>query len=182
MALSQKLKSYRSANEETNTEDQLKSVRQMSLADLEKEVIQFGKAKCGQTFRTAFEDGRWTDWFVTTYESSTKIEHAKYITYVSKRLDAEIAADTKKYKNEGLSKKGSLPTTSKTSPKEEPGWEEASELSEFVPIMETSQSALLEEQVSIVQEENHNLRGRMTQIEMAIQELITHVKALTPSQ
>ena len=144
MALSQKLKSYRNANEETNTEGQLKSVRQMSLADLEKEVIQFGKAKCGQTFKTAFEDGRWTDWFVTTYESSTKIEHAKYITYVSKRLDAEIATDTKKYRNAGL-KKDSLPTASKTSPKEEPGWEEASELSEFVPIMETSQSALLEE-------------------------------------
>lgn len=182
MALSQKLKNYRSATEEMNTEDQLKAVQKMSLHDLEKEVIQFGKAKCGQPFKTAFEDGRWTDWFVTTYEASTKIEHAKYITYVSKRLDAEISADTKKYQNEKPIKKGSLPGTSKTSPKEEPGWEEASEFSEFVPIMETSQNAMLEEQVSIMQEENHNLRGRMTQIEMAIQELITHVKALTPSQ
>ena len=76
-----------------------------------------------------------------------------------------------------------MPNITKGMAKIDPNWEEAgSEFSEFIPIMETRQNVLLEEQVSIVQEENHNLRGRMMQIEMAIQELITHVKALTLNQ
>jgi hypothetical protein len=181
MALSQKLKDYRNATEGVKSEDQLKEIRQMPLSELEKETIQFGKAKCGQTFKMAFEDGRWTDWFVTTYENSPKIEHAKYITYVTKRLDTEIMTETKGYPSKSKTKQ--VPMSSKNEPqaKMEPSWEEESEISGCIPIMETPPN-LLEEQVAIVQEENHNMRSRMTQIEMAIQELITHVKALTPSQ
>ena len=180
MALSQKLKTYRNATEEMNSEDRLKEVHQMPLSELEKEIIQFGKAKLGQTFKMAFEDGRWTDWFVTTYETSQKIEHAKYVTYVSKRLDAEIETETKGYKIKSNVKQAPMSSKCKPPVKGEPSWEEESEISGFVPIMETSPT-VLEEQMTIMQEENHNLRGRMTQIEMAIQELITHVKTLTPN-
>eukprot|EP00435_Cladocopium_sp_Y103_P047113 s2174_g13.t1 len=160
-------------------EDQVKEVQKMTLAELETETIQFGKAKYGQTFPTAFKDGKWTDWFVTTYEHSSKIEHVKYVTYVTKRLDAEIEMDRQKGK-----KKSSAASKSAPAPKLESAWdapevdEGDSEFSEFIPILDSPQQVMIGEQLSIVQEENHNLRGRMTQIEMAIQELIQHVKAM----
>lgn len=190
MALTQKLKAYRANSEENSVEDQLQAVRRMSLSELEKEVIQFGKAKLGQPFSQVFEDNKWTDWFVGAYESSTKIEHVKFVTYVSKRLDAEIENDMQgKIKGSKIKKQ---PMSSKTKPeiKTETAWaselkvsydDVESETDEFIPIHASPQNALMEEQISVVQEENHNLRNRMTQIEMAIQELIVHVKSLSPN-
>lgn len=75
MASTQKLKVYWATTEETSAEDRLLEVQKMTLPELEKEVIQFGKAKIGQSFKQVFEDNKWTDWFVGAYENSTKIEH-----------------------------------------------------------------------------------------------------------
>jgi hypothetical protein len=156
-----------------------------------KEVIQFGKAKIGQSFKQVFEDNKWTDWFVGAYENSTKIEHVKFVTYVSKRLDAEMAAKCKGYPKSSNIKTPNKPTETKSKIKNENSWETHpkqqldevnSEISEFIPINASPHTAMLEEQVTIVQEENHNLRGRMTQIEMALRELIQHVKNLNPNQ
>eukprot|EP00435_Cladocopium_sp_Y103_P062876 s1136_g24.t1 len=180
MSLSQKLKTFRESTEGVNSAEKLKALEQMTLQELEGETIQFGKAKLGLPFPQAFEDGRWTDWFVTSYEKSTKIEHAKYVMYVTKRLDAEIEAEkgTRKIKTQPKAKV--IPKITKA----ESAWEEdlEEEFSEFMPISEGIPNAHLEEQVSIVQEENQNLRQRMTQIEMALQELIIHVKKQNTDQ
>eukprot|EP00435_Cladocopium_sp_Y103_P052793 s935_g16.t1 len=184
MSIAQKLKQYRNASEEQCSEERMKAIYQMTIDELEKEVISFGKAKVGVPFTEAFQDGRWTDWFVTTYEKSQKEGHAKYVAYVSKRLDAEINMDAIERKSAQKSDQPVTPKITKQSQppmlskKEKEDFEDES-LSEFIPIME-SQSHL-EEQVMVMQEENNNLRGRMTQIEMALQDLIKHVKNLTPN-
>eukprot|EP00435_Cladocopium_sp_Y103_P009939 s2791_g2.t1 len=84
MSISQKLKQFRQVQDGQCSEERIKAIYQMALVDLESEVISFGKAKMGVPFKTAFEDNRWTDWFVTTYETSTKESHVKYVAYVSK--------------------------------------------------------------------------------------------------
>eukprot|EP00435_Cladocopium_sp_Y103_P063960 s281_g25.t1 len=183
MALSQKLKAFRETKEEDNSTEKLKAIEKMTLQELEGESIQFGKAKLGMPFPQAFEDGRWTDWFIQQYEKSSKVEHAKYVMHVTKRLDAEIAMESK-----GKPKqlpKAKMPPKTTMAPKAESVWEEDlanEDLSEFIPISEAPMNFQLEEQVSIMQEENNNLRQRMTQIEMALHELIVHVKKQNPDQ
>ena len=107
----------------------------------------------------------------------------KYVAYVSKRLDAEINQEAIERKAIKSVAKPVSPKITKTEPpkmhhfqKEEIDGDES--LSEFIPIMETTSH--VEEQMQIIHEENQNLRGRMTNIEMAIQELIQHVKNLSP--
>ena len=183
MSISQKLKQFRQVQDGQCSEERIKAIYQMALVDLESEVISFGKAKMGVPFKTAFEDNRWTDWFVSTFETSTKESHVKYVAYVSKRLDAEINQEAIERKAIKSVAKPVSPKITKTEPpkmhhfqKEEIDGDES--LSEFIPIMETTSH--VEEQMQIMHEENQNLRGRMTNIEMAIQELIQHVKNLSP--
>ena len=189
MALTQELKMYRANSEENSAEDQLQAVRKMSLSELEKEGIQFGKAKFGQPCRQVFEDNTWTDWFVGAYEISTKIEHVKFVTYVS--MDAEIKNDQLDKPKSSKTKKLPMSNNVKPEVKNETAWapelkvsfdDVESETEEFIPIQVSPQNALMGEQISVVQGENHNLRNRMTQIEMAVQELIVHVKKLSPNQ
>eukprot|EP00435_Cladocopium_sp_Y103_P015268 s676_g3.t1 len=160
MSIAQKLKQYRAITEDQCSEERMKAIQNMTTDELEKETISFGKANIGMTFSEVFKDHRWTDWFVTTYEQSKKEGHVKYVTYVCKCLDAEIHTDA---------------LESKAQQKE---FDEES-LSDFVPIMETQSH--IEEQMMVMHEENNNMRNRMTQIEMALQDLIKHVKALTPT-
>ena len=81
--------------------DTVVKIRMMPLDVLSKEKIAFGKAKNGQLFPEVFKDAAWTDWFIRTYEKSTKPEHQLYVQYVTKRLDMEIKAEhTKGYHKE----------------------------------------------------------------------------------
>ena len=77
----------RAKKETSHAADRLTEIKHMSLEELDKETIQFGKAKAGVKFAKAFEDHKWTEWFVSQYEKSDKIAHQKYIAYVEKRLD-----------------------------------------------------------------------------------------------
>lgn len=88
------------------SKDRLLEIQKMALEELSEESINSGKAKRGMKFPQAFEDNRWTDWFVGTYEDSPKEEHQKYVVYVDQRLDAG-----------SLQSKGHTKGTSKAAPK-----------------------------------------------------------------
>ena len=77
-SLTEKLQLLRAKKETDHAADRLVEIKRMSLADLEKATIQFGKAKAGMKFAQAFEDSKWTDWFVSQHEKSEKIAHQRY--------------------------------------------------------------------------------------------------------
>ena len=54
-------------------------IDEMTLTDLEEQVIMFGKTKMGCKFPEAFADTQWTRFVVSKFESSTKKEHRMYI-------------------------------------------------------------------------------------------------------
>ena len=94
--VSQKLQQFRKNQHQEEAADTVVKIRMMPLEVLSKEKIAFGKAKNGQLFPEVFKDAAWTDWFIRTYEKSTKPEHQLYVQYVTKRLDMEIKAGHKK--------------------------------------------------------------------------------------
>ena len=181
MSVSERLTQFRrGAEAQTNTEKIL-AIKALSLQELEKFKIEFGTAKKGMGFPQAFEDHQWTDWFVKTYEWSGKLAHTKYITYVEKKLDQEIAED----KGNGKTKKtqGCLPvTTAKKKPmsssQTEQSWEMPSESDEDAKFVMAFNQKDLEERMGYMAQENQQLHQRMSTMEMAIQELVTHVKGL----
>ena len=107
-SIAQKLQTFREGQKKTDTQVELQQIKGLSLEQLSAEKISFGKAKLGQEFPKAFNDHAWTDWFVQTYEKSTKPSHQMYIQYVEKRLNAEIKQELK-----GTSSKTNMKDTPK---------------------------------------------------------------------
>lgn len=177
-SLSEKMQMLRAQKETNNAADRLTAIKQMPLEELEKETIQFGKAKAGVKFATAFEDHKWTDWFVSQYEKSDKIAHQKYITYVEKRLDLEIAqSPSNKNKHKIIAKKVSS-EASWSHVKGEEMESEASGEEVNQNIDQFLRMGNMEDQVTSLFEENQSIHQRLNRVEAALSELISHVKAL----
>eukprot|EP00435_Cladocopium_sp_Y103_P042514 s2392_g11.t1 len=178
-SISQKLQTYREGQKKDDSKMELAKIKEMSLEQLSQEKVTFGKAKLGQEFPKAFEDSTWTDWFVQTYESSTKPSHQMFIQYVEKRLNAEILQDSKSSKVK--STKPSLKETQKAAELEAESWDQISEtdmMTQF-DIPGVTKLNQVEDQVSSLCLQNQNLASRMTQIEMSMQELLLHVRNLS---
>ena len=189
MSLASKLSQFRAESEEGNQMEKMDLIRQMSLAELSKETIQFGKAKVGQPFPQAYQDTKWTEWFVGQYEKSTKEAHAKYITYVEKKLDQEIEMS----KGKGKGKKPVIKMSEKKMTSEEirgaqkvteseaSSWEaikdELSDQESFH--LEPHGMPELTDHVDQLQEGHRELNNRVTQMENVLQEVLHHVKNLS---
>jgi hypothetical protein len=150
----------------------------MPLEVLSKEKIAFGKAKNGQLFPEVFKDTAWTDWFIRTYEKSTKPEHQLYVQYVTKRLDKEIQAEHKKGYPKEL--RVFLEDPKDQAPADSEVWDQVSEPGVFtdfdMPGINKVQQ--MEEQVANLNIENKNLASRMAGVEMTLQEVLQHLKGL----
>ena len=119
-----------------------------------------------------------TDWFVSAYEKSPKPAHQLFIHYVEKRLDMEIQKDLSSGRNTKVK------NVTKKSPEmlaaEVSSWDEMSEpdpTQEF-EIHGVSKINQMEDQVNSLQQ-NQNMAQRMTQVEMALQEVLQHVRGLS---
>ena len=182
-SLTEKLQALRAKTEIDQTADQLEEIKKMSLPQLEKETIQFGKAKLGQKFTEAYSDHKWTEWFVTQYEKSDKVAHQKFISYVEKRLDHEIETSLTSPNDVKNFKKANKPVSSEAS------WcpvkgedlqsdDSAEDMSQ--KISTNMKMSVMEDQVGALMEENKMIHHRMGNIEGVLNELIEHVKALKP--
>jgi hypothetical protein len=176
--VSQKLQQFRKNQHQEEAADTVVKIRMMPLDVLSREKIAFGKAKIGQLFPEVFKDAAWTDWFIRTYEKSTKPEHQLYVQYVTKRLDMEIKAEhTKGYHKES---RAILADQKCQAPADSEVWDQLSEPGVFtdfdMPGINKVQQ--MEEQVANLNIENKNLASRMAGVEMALQEVLQHLKGL----
>lgn len=186
MSVSQKLTAFRKSGEKASAAERITAIKNMDLETLEKETIQFGKAHRDQPFPEAFENHGWTDWFVKTYEWSGKESHVKFLTYVEKRLDREIqqgphvAPKAKAVVQKALAKPKSTAQGSETSQ----AWtkvtadEIESDTDEELMLQTRLQVHDVEERMQLMAQENAALSQRMNGIEMALHELVHHVKNL----
>ena len=177
MSIAQKMGIFRAQIEENQSLDRKTELQKMTLQELEKEKIEFGRAKIGQPFPMAFADHKWTDWFVAQYEGSTKEAHQKFIMYVEKRLDQEISRD-KTGKKDKTVKKKEASEASWSHVKEEPAGESDEDWGPVVPKMEGESQAvsLLQDQMSHVFLENQSLNHRMQNVENTMHEILHHIK------
>ena len=178
VSVSQKLQQFRKNQHQEEAADTVVKIRMMPLDVLSKEKIAFGKAKNGQLFPEVFKDAAWTDWFIRTYEKSTKPEHQLYVQYVTKRLDMEIKAEHKKGYPKEL--RVFLEDPKDQAPADSEVWDQVSEPGVFtdfdMPGINKVQQ--MEEQVANLNIENKNLASRMAGVEMALQEVLQHLKGL----
>lgn len=186
--LSQRFKEYKKQSTELSGEQAIQDVNQMSLEELSKQVIKFGNTHVGKTFPEMFENHTWTQWFLSTYGSSSKVDHAKYCRYCELRLDTEMALSSKDVKTKGYkSGKGKMPKPKPMSAAPtEKSWthvepeELCSEVEpDLVDVMEGNtslQMLQMDDQVQAIRTENLHLSNRMNHVEMALQEILNHLK------
>ena len=159
--LTEKLMARRVKEETSQSSTNAAEIKKMTLLQLENETIQFGRAKLGLTFAEAFNDHKWTDWFVSQ--------------------DFEDQSSPKKERN----KKMAPPVKSEAS------WSHVKEdaFSDVDSGEEMSQKIsaqakvnLMEDQVNALFEENRAIHSRMGNIEGALSELISHVKKMQTAE
>lgn len=183
MSVAQRLKSFWAMNKEDEGVS-LELVQSMSLEELSQEAIMFGKAHRGKPFPLVFDNFQpWVDWFVGTYESSTKPAHQKFIRYVELCLESEVPTvqHQQRAKAKALPKKG-YPAAAKSMAKssENPAilaadWEEE----EFEMMSSHASMIDVQEELEHVRFENRQMSSRMAQLEMSMQEMIQHLQKLT---
>ena len=158
-------------------------IDEMTLADLETQVIMFGKTKTGCKFPEAFADTQWTRFVVSKFESSTKKEHRMYVRYAQLRLDKmekeELSPEDRYY----LHQTPVEPTSSKTTetkgpmtalkPKAKPKAYPAN-----VPTYVPDPQALDLAMSPSFPEELYDLQGRMNSVEHTLQEIVHHLRTL----
>lgn len=194
MSVSQRLAAFRVQTTEKDDQNKAEKLSQTPLTELAQMKIEFGTAKRGLEFQVAFEDQKWTDWFISHYEKSTKYEHMAYVEYVKKQLDHMTSnggypsttpqQKAKMTAAKTLSKPKAAPASehSWTQIKSEHGVESDVEscLEQFMeePTQGTA-IALLEDRMVQVYHDNQALNTRMTHMENAMQEILNHVRQLS---
>lgn len=179
MSISERLTQFRKENETQTTAEKINEIKGMSLSELEKMKIEFGTAKKGMPFAQAFQDHGWTDWFVKTYEWSGKLSHVKFITYVEKKLDQEVKeAHMKPKKIASATEERPKEKKSAPSASTEQSWEMPSESEDDGHFQMMFNQKDLEERMGYMAQENQQLHQRMASMEMAIHELVNHMKGM----
>lgn len=175
-SVAQKLQTFRESQKTSDGQIEITKIKAMTLEQLSQEKISFGKAKLGQSFPKVFQDHAWTDWFVQTYEKSTKPAHQMYIQYVEKCLNQEIEKEFKPIPRKTIPKE-----TSKNAEAEAESWDQISEtdMTQEFEMAGVGKLIQVEDQVTSLTLQNQNLASRMTQIEMSMQELLHHVRNLS---
>ena len=176
-----KLKAFQAKTQDVIEQEEMKHIETMTLEELSKETIDFGKSKLGQTYTMAFSDQGWTSWFVSHYENSGKKAHRKYIRFVELMLETEPTPPVDK--NKDKSKMKGYPAKAKaaaSAPEVDQTWEQVK------PVDETSESDLsvdfkvshLEEEVVYMRQESKQLNTRMIAMEHTMNEIVQHLRKM----
>lgn len=178
--VAQRLQQFRRQQKGQEEEVTAEQVKEMTLEELAKEEIAFGKTHVGTPFPEMFLNHSYTDWFVGSYQDSTKPAHMKYVRYVELRLDQEIQSGKTSVKPHPKAQ----PAKAKDAPK--PVWKEmwdqvvpVDEIDEEFEMLPQVQVLQLEEQVHYMREENKNLNQRMGKMEANVEEILNHLRQMS---
>lgn len=80
--LADRFKKLSAKNKDTNDEQELEKVQRMTLEELSRECINFGKTYVGRPFPSMMDNTRYVTWFVSNYKHSRQPHHAKFIRYI----------------------------------------------------------------------------------------------------
>lgn len=168
------MKEYRKSQEQVDTSQSLTEFKSLSLSQMATHVITFGTKMKGKTYAEAFKDAEWTDFILSRFEKGGKLEHMMYITFVEKKLNE--MTDPKSRKEQPSTSATQKPPTSPRGIVED----SFEVLSEVMPVEPEGVARLfdLEETVMELRQENQNTSMRMTNMEMSLQTIISHLQQL----
>ena len=175
--LAQKMKARAQRAKIEDEMQSLEAFQRMPLSEMKQLTVDFGEKYRGQSYLKAFQDTQWSEWFVSTYSKSTKTTHQKFLAFVEKQLDAEAGecpCPDKPSTSQGKVTPDKIKLSVK--PAIDPSLKDWDNVSEEE--MPSSHVLDLQEQMSNMQANHHNMHQRMCGIENAVQDLITHIKGL----
>lgn len=182
----QQLRRQQKASQDSVTAE---DVKKMTLEELAKEEITFGKTHVGTPFPEMFLNHGYTDWFVGTYHDSQKPAHMKYVRYVELRLDQELQTgqpSTSETVPKAKSKAASGPKTEGPISRKPVDWQEqwdqvvpVEDIDEEFEMLPQVQMLQLGEQVHYMREENKNLNQRVSKMEGNVEEILQHLRQMS---
>ncbi|CAK9004750.1 unnamed protein product, partial [Durusdinium trenchii] len=157
--------------------------RHLSLTELHNHKISFGTQKKGMTFKEVCDsDHRYVAWFANTYGDSTKHSHKKFLHYVN------LYTEHLETQNEGKPKSSAYPGTmpkSRAQPKSVVKGKITSPRGEQTPPTPPSSQISPRsprshnETWELVGEETEHQNQRISQIEMAMGQVVQQLQILT---
>ena len=141
------------------------SVDHLSLEDLQREKVKFGKAHQGKTFAEVWTSAQeWVKWFLVHYQDSSNVEHKKMIRYI-------------KLKIEESKTQGSNTTQLPVRPRPKPAPKTLIAARRNGP--PTHPDAAPEE--PWINQEENTMEARMTNLENALHQILVHLTPSIPS-
>jgi hypothetical protein len=199
-ALMQKLREMNMAAAKEEEVEAKENLMTVPLEQLGSRKIRFGKVKLGQTIQEAVQDSEWTTFFVSRYENSKTPEHMEVVMFLSRLLSdtgtpipikTENKGDPKKEKTgkakvekppqphqRAASYKTKMQAPATQDPTSEVEWEEVMEPTMQDPTSEVEWRGFM----SATEHQMETLTERMRGLEMALQEVVVHLRAMTPTQ
>jgi len=190
--LADRFKKLTVQNQTDDDEQEFEKVQHMTLEELSKEKIDFGKTHVGKLFPTMMGDTRYVTWFVNSYKDSRRPNHAKFIRYIQLYV-ADLEKNPRQTKPKAATK-----AKAKSGPTPNQGYyakkatettmppEISSEEEEFDP-MDPLPSGSWEE-VDAFQNyhtnmEVQNMQERLSRMEDVMQQVLQHLNPqATPNQ
>ena len=169
----------------------------LSLHQLESQVIDFGKTHVGKTYQEVWEKEQpWVTWFVQHFPNSTKKNHRAFLYYVNLKVErAELTGEPVMVGPSETDLVANLSTTGKESgkslpkakakamearPKAYPKTEHALEFEDLIQEDPELDETDLFEMVGAPQPDVSHLEQRMLHLETALTRVIQHLESQVP--
>ena len=72
---------------ESSTPEAINEIMAMSLEELQRLPVDFGKAHLGKTFKDMLKEPRYLTWFAETYRHSKKPSHVKFLRFIQLHVE-----------------------------------------------------------------------------------------------
>ena len=149
----------------------------LSLPELKKMTMDFGKAHVGKTFLEVWQsEPTWIKWFLAHYASSSKVEHRRMIRFIQLMIE-EAESETPQPSAKSLPKALGAQPKSLSKPQDVPELPVESEMDAFEMMSEAPWVAAAE-----TREDIHALQARMLSLETAMQRMLMMMQTAMHNQ
>ena len=162
---------------ETDQEEQLNQIMEMSYEELSSKCMDFGKAHLGKSFLDMTKETRYMTWFAETYQGSRKPQHVRFMRFIQlhvEKLEAEKNSSSRPTTMATQSKAKAKAKMLRVNLPENP-WDESEEEME----MPTEASWDMPHGSQI---ELNEMQNRMGEVENVLQQVLNLLSSNQPSQ
>ena len=174
--LSQKLAQLRQAENVRVKEEEIAT---LTLDEMEKEIIEFGKNK-GKTLAEAFQDDGWVTYMVGRQDKLTSPEHKKFYRYLELKVEKQLqeaGITTEKKTSEGCridKRTGPPKSAAKATASQDDSWDIGAEM--VMPVENDGPLFEIFDKIDLMQKEIQHLHHWMERQQQEVNYVVHHLK------